>query len=53
MDNDLDVKAAFDALYTTVVALHKLMKQGKLSAEEAKVAVKGLRRVDSVLQVIF
>jgi len=53
MADDLDVKAAFDALYTTVAALHKLVKQGKLSAEEAKAAVKGLRRVDSVLQVIF
>ena len=53
MDNDLDVKAAFDTLYTTVAALHKLMKQGKLSAKEAKAAVNGLRRVDSVLQVIF
>ncbi len=53
MDNDLDVKAAFDALYATVAALHKLMKQGKLSAEEAKAAVNGLRRVNSVLQVIF
>jgi cysteinyl-tRNA synthetase len=53
MDNDLDVKAAFDTLYNIVAALHKLMKQGKLSAEDAKVATRGLRRVDSVLQVIF
>lgn len=53
MDNDLEVKAAFDTLYATVAALHKLMKHGKLSAEEAKAAVNGLRRVDSVLQVIF
>jgi cysteinyl-tRNA synthetase len=51
MDNDLDVKAAFDALYTTVAALHKLMKQGKLSAKDAKTAVNGLHRVDSILQV--
>jgi cysteinyl-tRNA synthetase len=53
MDNDLDVKTAFDTLYTTVAALHKMMKQGKLSAREAKAAVSGLRRVNSVLQVIF
>jgi cysteinyl-tRNA synthetase len=53
MDNDLDVKAAFDTLYTMVAALHKLMKQGKLSAKEAKAAMNGLHRVDSVLQVIF
>ena len=53
MDDDLDVKAAFDSLYAMVAALHKLMKQGKLSVEDAKTAVNGLRRVDSVLQVIF
>ena len=53
MNNDLDVKAAFDKLYETVWKLHKLMKQGRLSAKEAKAAVNGLRRVDSVLQVIF
>jgi len=35
MDEDLDVKTAFDTLYATVTALHKLMKQGKLSAEDA------------------
>jgi cysteinyl-tRNA synthetase len=53
MDNDLDVKAAFDTLYITVAALHKLMKQGKLGAKEAKTATSALRRVDSVLRVIF
>jgi cysteinyl-tRNA synthetase len=53
MNNDLDVKAAFDALYTAVAALLRLMKQGKLSAKEAKKAVNSMRRVDSVLQVIF
>ena len=53
MDNDLDVKAAFDMLHTTVATLHKLMKKGSLSAKEAKTAANGLRRVDSVLQVIF
>ena len=53
MDNDLDLKAAFDTLYTTVAALHKLLKQGKLSAKEAKAATSALHKVDSVLQVIF
>jgi cysteinyl-tRNA synthetase len=53
MNEDLDVKAAFDALNGTVVTLHGLAKKGKLSAEDASAAVNGLRRVDSVLQVIF
>jgi cysteinyl-tRNA synthetase len=53
MDEDLDLKAAFDTLYTTVTALHNLMKQRKLNAKDAKAALNGLRRVDTVLQVIF
>jgi cysteinyl-tRNA synthetase len=53
MNDDLNVKAAFDTLYTTIAALHKLMEQKKLSAEEAKAAMQLLRRVDSVLQVTF
>jgi hypothetical protein len=53
MDEDLDVKAAFDTVYATVTTLHKLMKQGNLSAEDAQAALNDLRRVDRVLQVIF
>ncbi len=53
MNNDLDLKAAFDTLHTTFAALQELVKQGRLSAEEAKEAMSGLHRVDSVLQVIF
>jgi cysteinyl-tRNA synthetase len=53
MDNDLNVKTAFDKLYQTVLQLLKLMKQRKLSAKDAKAALSGLHRVDSVLQVIF
>jgi cysteinyl-tRNA synthetase len=53
MEDDLDVKAAFDTLHTTVAALHKLMKQGKLGAKDANAALNGLRGVDRVLQVIF
>jgi cysteinyl-tRNA synthetase len=53
MNDDLNVKAAFDTLYTTIAALHKLIEQKKLSAEEAKAAMQLLRRVDSVLQVTF
>jgi cysteinyl-tRNA synthetase len=53
MDDDLNVKTAFDKLFQTVLRLHGLMKQGKLSAKDAKAAVSGLQRVDFVLQVIF
>jgi cysteinyl-tRNA synthetase len=53
MDDDLNVKAVFDTLYRTVTALHKLMKRRKLGVKDAKVALKGLRRADAVLQVIF
>jgi cysteinyl-tRNA synthetase len=53
MDKNLDVKAAFDTLYSKVEALHRLLKQGKLAFEDAKAALTGLRGVDRVLQVIF
>ena len=53
MDNDLGVKAAFDELFRIISALHELKKQGKLSLEDANAARANLRKVDSVLQVIF
>jgi cysteinyl-tRNA synthetase len=53
MDNNLDVKAAFDALYGIVSTLFLLSKKGKLSRVDADAAVACLRRVDSVLQVLF
>jgi hypothetical protein len=53
MDNDLDVKDAFDKLYESVSKLHKLLVQRKLSAKDAKAAIDGLHRVDSVLRVMF
>jgi cysteinyl-tRNA synthetase len=53
MNDDLNVKAAFDELYRTVLRLRDLMKQGQLSAKEATTAMGGLRAVDGVLQVIF
>lgn len=53
MNEDLYVKAAFNELYATVVKLHKLMGQRKLGAEDVDKALMSLRRVDSVLQVIF
>ncbi len=53
MDNDLDVKGAFDALQAAFVSLHKFMLEDKLSREDADAAMVDLREVDYVLQVIF
>jgi cysteinyl-tRNA synthetase len=53
MDDDLGVKAAFDELFSVVSALHALVKQGELGLEEAKAAVANLKKVDSVLRVVF
>jgi cysteinyl-tRNA synthetase len=49
MNDDLNVKAAFDSVYAAVDRL----KQEKIGVEDANAVVSGLRRVDSVLQVIF
>jgi cysteinyl-tRNA synthetase len=53
MNNDLNVKSAFDTLYETLAKLDGLAKEEKLGKTELDVAVAGLRKVDSVLQVIF
>ena len=51
LNNDLDVKTAFDSLYETISGLHK--KRGSLSAKNVKKLMRDLRRIDSVLQCIF
>jgi cysteinyl-tRNA synthetase len=53
MNNDLNVKSAFDELYETVSELYGLMKEERLSAEDANAAMSGLHRIDSVLRVVF
>ena len=53
MNNDLDVKTAFDELYETVSRLDGLIREERLSAEDANAAITNLRRVDGVLKVIF
>jgi cysteinyl-tRNA synthetase len=53
MNDDLNVKAAFDEVSETIARLHELMKQEKLGAEDANMVVRDLRRIDSVSQVIF
>jgi cysteinyl-tRNA synthetase len=53
MNDDLNVKTAFDSVYETVARLNELLKQEKIGVEDANAVASGLRRVDSVLQVIF
>jgi cysteinyl-tRNA synthetase len=51
MNNDLDVKSAFDNIYETISDFHE--KRQSLSDKEVKNMLNGLHRVDSVLQCIF
>ena len=53
MDDDLDVKNAFDSLRLKAAALENLAQKGKLSTEDAEKAIEDLKKVDEVLQVIF
>jgi cysteinyl-tRNA synthetase len=50
MDNDLDVKTAFDGVYETISELHK--KRETLSAKDVKNVMSDLHRINSVLQFI-
>jgi cysteinyl-tRNA synthetase len=51
MDNDLDVKAAFDSLYETIRGLHKM--RDSLSVKDVSGIMSNLHRIDYVLQCIF
>ena len=53
MNDDLQVKSAFDALFETTSRLTVLARNGKISKGDVDQAVKALRRIDEVLQVIF
>ncbi|UCC28672.1 MAG: class I tRNA ligase family protein [Candidatus Bathyarchaeota archaeon] len=53
MNSDLDVKAAFHALFFIVRKLNHLAKRKKLRYEDARTAIDKLRKIDFVLQVIF
>ncbi len=53
MNDDLNVRAAFDALFSVVKKLDDLRKRGKLGYEDACAATGRLRKIDSVLQVVF
>jgi cysteinyl-tRNA synthetase len=53
MNDDLNVKAAFDDLFKIVSKLNNLRRQGKLSSRDAQIAVVNLQKVDQVLKIIF
>jgi cysteinyl-tRNA synthetase len=53
MNNDLQVKAAFDSLYTTISRLVELNKKQILSAKDSKEAIEKLKTIDYVFQAIF
>ena len=51
MNNDLDVKSAFDSLYEKVSELHK--KREMLNPKNLKNMLSELHRIDNVLQCVF
>ncbi|MCF8093963.1 MAG: class I tRNA ligase family protein [Desulfobacteraceae bacterium] len=53
MNEDLNVKSAFDRLYGSVSRLLDLAMEGRMSAECIKAMQKSLKRIDRVLQVIY
>jgi cysteinyl-tRNA synthetase len=53
MNNNLDVKAAFDDIYGRAAKLNELSKQGKLSVKDAAAVTRDLLEIDKVLQVLF
>lgn len=53
MNNDLQVKDAFDSLYKIVSKLVKHKEKHQLNAEDSKKALEKLQAVDHVLQIIF
>jgi len=53
MNDDLDVKGAFDVLFKTVSKLSSLREELKLSHDDCHRIVNELRKVDKVFRVIF
>ncbi len=52
MNDDLDVKGAFDSLYETAETLAKTAASGKLSKKDRQEASRILDRIDGVLQIL-
>ena len=53
MNDDLNVKGAFDSLFAIVSKLHSLIGKDRLSAQDAKLALEELERIDRVLKIVF
>jgi len=53
MNNDLNVKDAFDTLFLTLQKLDNLRKKGKLNYKDACNATNRIRKIDKVLQIIY
>jgi cysteinyl-tRNA synthetase len=53
MNDDLNVKDAFDSLYETVYRLLRLKKEGKLSDSDVERTLVELKKIDKVLQIII
>ncbi len=53
MDDDLQVKKAFDGLFNTVSGLSGLAAAGRLGRAEARRALRELEKIDTVLKAIF
>ncbi|MCU0798118.1 MAG: class I tRNA ligase family protein [Candidatus Thermoplasmatota archaeon] len=52
MDDDLDVKGAFDVLYDVIEKLHVRSRKGRLSKEDGKRTMMALDRIDTVLCIL-
>ena len=53
MNNDLQVKAAFDSLYNIVSRLVKLKEQKMLSTKDSEEALSKLKAINYVFQAFF
>jgi cysteinyl-tRNA synthetase len=53
MNNDLDVRCAFDDLFETLNKLLAYKRDGKIGKKDCKALAKGLKEIDSVLQIIY
>jgi cysteinyl-tRNA synthetase len=53
MNNNLDVKKAFDEMFKEISKLSSLAEKEKIGSDDVKKTVFALHRIDSVLQVIF
>jgi len=53
INKDLNVKSAFEDIFKVASKLNNLRNQAKLSSKDARIALSNLKRIDSVLQIIF